>query len=193
MPRLKAAPFGNRIVATSMVPAGQLLGHPSNPYIHTHEQETVLTAMLQEIGFVAHVVVNRRSDKSWSRGERGVETIIDGHLRVQIALTRGEETLVPVAYVDCTADEELALLVSINPIAAMVGTDREKLDALAAELPDDLRELTAVLRMEKKAAKKLVAFSAEEHYRVVVECGSAERRDVLVARLQGEGFDCRAE
>ncbi len=61
MAKTKAAPYGNRILATAMVPAGQLLANPLNPFFHSHEQETVLTAMLQEIGFVAHVVVNRRT------------------------------------------------------------------------------------------------------------------------------------
>lgn len=154
------APYRNRILQTAMVPAGQLLANPANPFLHSHEQETVLDAMLREVGFIAHVVVNRRTDKSWGR-DRGVDTIVDGHLRVQAALSRGgEEQDVPVAYIDVTRNEENALLASVNPIAMMTGTDREKLDALVAELPDDLQELTAVLRAEQKALKHLVEFEA---------------------------------
>ena len=190
------APYGNRILQTAMMPAGQLLGNPANPFQHSHEQETVLDAMLQEIGFIAHVVVNRRTDKSWGR-DRNVETIVDGHLRVQAALSHGgEEQEVPVAFIDVTRDEENALLVSVNPIAMMAGTDREKLDALVAELPDDLRELTAILRAERKSLKTLVAFEsqrdASSQYVIVVECDSEQQQAELLNRWIADGLRCKA-
>ncbi len=187
-----AAPYGNRIVGTAMVPAGQLLANELNPFVHPKPQQDVLDGMLTRVGFVQHVLVNRRSDQSWGQ-QRGVEAVIDGHLRVELALTRGEETDVPVAYVDCTADEERALLLSINPIATMVVPDAAKIAEMALELPEDLRALTEVLRQERKGARRTVVFETTECNRVVVDCESAAQQQALLIRLSGEGYACRAE
>lgn len=195
MKHIKAAPFGNRMLQTGSVPAGQLLANPANFRVHPVEQQTVLATMLERIGFIQSVIVNKRSDPSWER-DRGIETVIDGHLRVSLALSRGEETEVPVVWVDLTREEEAAALATFDPIGAMAGTDREKLALLVAELPDDIRDLTDVLRVEAKSVRELVAFQAEraslKQYVVVVECKNRQAQRRLLDRLIGEGLTCRA-
>ena len=190
--RRKAAPYGNRIVGTGSVAADQLLANPANWRGHPQPQQDVLDGILNAVGFVQHVVVNRRSSKAWGR-ERGVETLIDGHLRVHLALARGEDTELPVTYVDLEPDEEKAILVSFDPVGVMAFADQEKLDALVADLPDDLRELTAVLRQDGKASKRLVAFETRDRFRVVVDCESVAQQQELLERLQREGLTCRTE
>lgn len=188
--REAVAQFGNRIVKTGTVQAGSLLANEANWRIHPGVQQGVLTGLLEQIGFVQGVIVNLRTSEEWPAGQRGVETLVDGHLRAQLALSRGEDTDVPVVYVDLTPDEEATVLSSFDPVGAMASTDHEKLQELLNSVPDDLRALTAVLRAEKKT-KKSVTFEATESWRVVVECETEGQRDALIGRLEQEGFSCR--
>lgn len=180
------ARFGNRIVGHGTQQAGQFLANPENWRIHPRAQQEVLTGLLEQVGFVQSVIVNKRTHESWGEQRFG-ETLVDGHLRVELALSRGEETDVPVAYVDLTQDEERAVLASIDPISAMATTDRDKLDALVSAMPDDLRELTAALRAERKTAET-VTFQASTSWRLVVECDNEGQRESLRARLSAEGY-----
>lgn len=194
MTRRKTAPWGNRIVGTGTLPASQFLANAANWRIHPKPQQDVMSGMLNAVGFVQHVIVNRRSDKAWGR-DRNVETLIDGHLRVELALTRGEETDVPVVFVDLDPDEERSVLATFDPIGAMAATDRAKLDELVAAMPEDLRALTAVLREDRKGLKKIVSFETTEsdsRYVVLVECRSEHEQVGLLDRLIAEGFTCKA-
>lgn len=191
-PLAVAAAFGNRILGYGSKPASQFLANEANWRIHPQVQQDVLGGVLSEVGFVQAVILNKRSDPSWGR-DRNVETMVDGHARVHLALSRGDETEVPWVLVDLNPDEERLVLASFDPIGAMAGTDREKLDALVAELPSELQELTAVLRADRKAAKQHVEFDVEVRWRVVVDCQDAVAQAALVARLQAEGFTCRAD
>ena len=68
MKHIKAAPFGNRMLQTGSVPAGQLLANPANFRVHPVEQQTVLATMLERIGFIQSVIVNKRSMASGYAG-----------------------------------------------------------------------------------------------------------------------------
>jgi len=183
--RTPAAPWGNRIIKTGTVKAGELLANPNNWRIHPKGQQDVLSGMLGSIGFVAGVLINMRSDPSWGR-DRNIETMVDGHLRAGLALDRGDDTEVPATWVDLVPEEEAAVLATLDPIAAMATTDDAKLAGLVAEMPEDLRALTEVLRQERKGKK--VVFEAVDHHRVTVECESENQRVALIERLIAEGY-----
>lgn len=187
-----SAPWGNRIVRTGTVPASDFLANEANWRIHPQAQQDALDKILGDVGFVTGVIVNLRSDKSWG-ANRGVETMIDGHARVGRALDRGEDTLVPVIYVDLTPDEERLVLATFDPIGEMAVADRAKQTELIASLPDDMRGLTDLIAADKRKAKKLVQFGAEDHYRVIVDCRDPDTRDALFERLSAEGLTCRTE
>jgi hypothetical protein len=85
--------------------------------IHNDFQKTALGGVLSEIGWVQDVIVNKRSGN-----------IIDGHLRVDMAVHKGE--FVPVVYVDLSPEEEAKVLAALDPLAAMAETDSEALSAL---------------------------------------------------------------
>ena len=74
--------------------------------------------MLDEVGWVDDVIVNKTTGH-----------IIDGHLRVQLALRR-DEPVVPVKYVELTQDEENLILATFDPISIMAGHDGEKYSEL---------------------------------------------------------------
>ena len=97
-------PLRSRIVGEGEEAPDQLLANPLNWRRHPPEQQKALEGMLREVGWVQRVIVNRTTGH-----------VVDGHLRVELALRRGE-TAVPVLYVELTEEEEKIVLAAIDPI-----------------------------------------------------------------------------
>lgn len=158
MARPVIAKWGSRVVGTGLVPAGQFLGNERNWRIHPMAQQEQLGILLESVGFVQSVIVNRRTAPEWGAA-RGVETLVDGHLRVQLALSRGEDTEIPVTFVDLSPAEERAVLATFDPIAALAGTDKEKLlplvEEVALEFADTDLDLAAILKLAQEPVQGL--------------------------------------
>jgi len=118
-------PWDNRIIGLEMLPPGTLNAHPLNFRGHPADQKAALTGALNSLGWVQTVVMNRTTGH-----------ILDGHLRVALALARNEPT-VPVTIVELTEAEEAQALLSLDPIAAMAETDREKMAELMSMVQTD--------------------------------------------------------
>jgi site-specific DNA-methyltransferase (adenine-specific) len=118
----RAESWRNRIVGEDTCDPSQLLANPYNWRIHPHEQELALRGILDEVGWVQRVIVNKRTGH-----------VVDGHLRVATAISKGE-TAVPVLYVDLTEDEEKKVLLTIDPVGAMAVMDADKFKELLAEV-----------------------------------------------------------
>ena len=112
----------SRIIGHGEEAPDQLLAHPENWRIHPKPQQDALAGVLDEVGWVQDVIVNQRTGH-----------VIDGHLRVSLAIGRREAT-VPVVYVDLDEHEERLVLATIDPISAMAATDAAKLDELLREV-----------------------------------------------------------
>lgn len=125
------ADWRNRIVGYGEENADQLLANESNWRIHPKFQQDALSGLLNEIGWIQNVIVNKRTAEEWGK-DRYIETLVDGHLRASLAITRNEK--VPITYVDLTPDEERLALSTIDPIAAMAVTDKDQLDALLKDV-----------------------------------------------------------
>jgi len=97
----------NRIVGHGTEKPEDLLANPHNWRIHPEHQQKPLEAILNDVGFVQAVIVNRTTGH-----------LIDGHARVMIAMRNGEES-VPVDYVELTEEEELLALATLDPISNM--------------------------------------------------------------------------
>jgi len=108
----------NRISGYDNVDPEQLLANPRNFRVHPKFQQDALSGALDEIGWIDDVIVNQQSGN-----------IIDGHLRVTLALRNGEPS-VPVKYVDLSENEEHLALATFDPITAMATHDVEILDEL---------------------------------------------------------------
>jgi len=120
--------FRNRIISYGDEPVDQIMFNPNNWRIHPKAQQEALTGVLEEIGWVQNVIINKHTGH-----------LVDGHLRVQLADRAGERT-VPVTYVDLSEAEEIAVLATIDPIAQLAATDKEKLDAVLHDIHvDDAR------------------------------------------------------
>lgn len=112
----------NRIVRTGQADPKELRANPKNWRTHPPEQRAALTRMLDDVGFVQQVVVNRTTGN-----------LVDGHLRVELAVERGERRI-PVVYVELTEAEEARVLAALDPLSAMAGVSSERLEALLQEI-----------------------------------------------------------
>ena len=108
----------NRIIDAGEVAPGELAANPKNWRVHPEAQAAALGDMLDTVGWVTGVIVNRRTG-----------LIVDGHLRVSMALQRGEATI-PVQYVDLAPAEEDIVLAAIDPISMLAGRNQQTLSEL---------------------------------------------------------------
>ena len=127
------ATWRSRIVDRGEAAPGDLVANPRNWRGHPPAQRNALAGLLDQVGWVQDVVVNKRTGR-----------LVDGHLRVDLARARGEAT-VPVVYVDLSEEEEALVLVSLDPLAAMATADPEKLAALLADAEANDEALRAML------------------------------------------------
>src|SRR3990170_3494486 len=96
-----AAPWRSRIVGSGEEAPDQLLANPANWRIHPKAQQEALAGVLGQVGWVQQVLVNRRTGH-----------VVDGHLRVALAL-RQEAPTVPVLYVELSEAEEKLVLAAL--------------------------------------------------------------------------------
>lgn len=115
-------PWRNRIVGHADVDPRALIPHDENWRRHPAIQQRALMGALNEVGLVAGVTVNQTTGR-----------LLDGHLRVELALTRGEAS-VPVTYVALSELEEAVVLATFDPLGAMAEADTERLAALLGGL-----------------------------------------------------------
>jgi len=99
---------------------------------------------LDSVGWVQDVIVNLRTSEEWG-ADQNVQTLVDGHLRVTLALRAGEDTPVPVKFVDLSPSEEAQVLATLDPIAAMAATDKDKLDELMRAVQSDDERVQTML------------------------------------------------
>jgi DNA modification methylase len=123
----------NKIVGHGEEAPDQLLAHPLNFRIHPKAQQDALAGVIGDIGYIRSVLVNKRTSR-----------VIDGHLRVALALRDGVLTI-PVEYVDLSEAEEAEALATIDPLAAMATHDAAKLADLLREVSTDNADVMALL------------------------------------------------
>jgi hypothetical protein len=128
-----APAWRNRIVGSGDVPPEDLLANPANWRTHPSAQRDALRGSLETVGWVQQVLVNRRTGH-----------VIDGHARVEEALSRHEPS-VPVLYVDLDPEEEALVLATLDPIGAMATRDDARLQELLSGIVVDDAGLTALL------------------------------------------------
>lgn len=129
------SPWAQRIVETGTSDPSELVANPANWRQHPLQQREALGELLDRVGWVAHVVVNRRTGH-----------LVDGHLRAQLAAER-HETEVPTLYVDLSEAEERLVLASLDPLGALAVPDVDQLRTLLASLEPlgDADQLNGVL------------------------------------------------
>ena len=119
------AHWQSRIVGHGQEDPARLVPNELNWRRHPAGQRKALTEVMDRVGWVQDIIVNRRSGR-----------LVDGHLRLTLALERGEPA-VPVVYVDLAPDEEALVLATLDPLAELAEADGETLRALHAMLEAD--------------------------------------------------------
>lgn len=112
----------NRIVGHAEIDPATIVEHPDNWRLHPRLQQQALAGVLDDVGWVQCVVINRRTGH-----------VVDGHLRRLLALQRGETT-VPVIYVDLDEAEEATILATLDPIGGLARTDADALQRTLASV-----------------------------------------------------------
>ena len=131
----------NRIVSSGTMPASQFVANPSNWRIHPKAQREALNGVLNEVGWVQNVIVNKTTGN-----------VVDGHARIEEALKRGDDTPVPYVEVELTEDEEQKILLTLDPISAMAAADKANLDALLKSVEtQDAAVMAMIADMADKA------------------------------------------
>lgn len=122
----------SRIVGYGEVRIDQVLANEKNWRIHGASQQEKLTALLQSVGIVQNIIINKRTSPLWPVEDRNVETLLDGHCRIALGLRHGQECW-PCTYVDLEPNAENLVLGLLDPLGAMASMDKPAYRALLAD------------------------------------------------------------
>lgn len=123
----------NRIVEYGEEKPDNLLANPDNWRVHPKNQQDALSGALDQIGWVAPVIVNQATG-----------FVVDGHMRVAMAISN-DEAAIPVAYVDLTPEEESVVLATFDPLGSLAIADEQLLASLMADITIDTPALEAAV------------------------------------------------
>ena len=177
----------NKIVGHEDVPPDQLMAHPENWRAHPKYQQEALRGVINDIGYIKSVTVNKRTGR-----------VVDGHLRVTLAL-RDSIPTIPVEYVELTEAEEAEALLTLDPIAALAGSDKENLEALLAQVETSDKDVLQLLNdtAEKAGAEwaqddspigDASGINVQNRYGVIVICADEAEQEATYNALLEEGY-----
>ena len=182
----------SRIIGHGEAAPADLVGNPRNWRTHPQAQRDALAGVLDEVGWVQDVIVNKRTGY-----------LVDGHARVAVAAQRGE-TSVPVVYVDLSEDEERLILATLDPLSAMAEADDDALadllaavtaedgalasmlEALAPLAPVDGSDTEAGEPAEEPYVKRGEVWQVGEHR---IMCGDSTNGDDVATLMDGDRAD----
>lgn len=177
----------NRIVRYGVQPADQFTPNPKNPRKHPDKQRQAVTGSLDSVGILAPVVINVRTGR-----------MIDGHLRVDLALANGNAEL-PFVEVDLSEEEEALALATFDFTTVMAEYDPAMLDSLLEGVHTDNAALQSMIA-ELAGGAGLYAddggpgplgandFEYQEKFGVLVECVDASEQEAVYNELLERGL-----
>ena len=182
-----SASIRNRITGHRRVRAGDLVPHEFNFRVHPEMQRAALEALYREVGFARSLLAYELPD--------GRLKLIDGHLRRDI----DPDMEVDVEILDVTEEEARALLLSIDPLAALAQTQEQLHDRLLELTPAISPDLQAVW---EASAETVLATSdtreregiaaIPEQFLILIPCHDERHQIELLRRFRAEGMECRA-
>ena len=180
----------DRIKDFRRVPTSSLHPNPKNWRTHHVRQRNVLKGILAEVGYADALLARELPDGSLQ--------LIDGHLRAETTPNQK----VPVLILDLNDAEADKLLATLDPLAALAGTDQTMLDDLLAQVETEniavqefLRSLTEGVPGQSYDCGSDMFDAKEvaipEVYQILVTCrDEAEQREVF-EKLTADGRNCR--
>jgi hypothetical protein len=97
-----------------------------------------------------------------------------------------------------TDDEARALLLSIDPLAALAQTQQQLHDRLLELAPPVADELRAAWQASAAAAEAIAGTTAPEvgarpeQWLIAITCRDEKHQTEMLGRLHGEGIECKA-
>jgi hypothetical protein len=177
----------NRIKCHRRVRAGDLVPHELNFRAHPDGQRAAIQAVYEEVGFARSLLAYELPD--------GRLKLIDGHLRRDI----DPDMEVDVEVLDVTEEEARALLLSIDPLAALAETQAQIHQRLLEITPTKSEELAAAWQAavqkqlnEVAREKPKKVLQGPEQFLVLVTCRDERHQVEVLGRLAGEGLECKA-
>jgi hypothetical protein len=123
----------NRITNFTLEVPEDLLANPRNARRHPGAQRDVIRGSLDELGWVAPVIVNDLTGY-----------VVDGHARIEEAISEGTP-VIPVIHVELDAAEERLALAVLDPTGDLAIYDQTALDDLIASVLTESTALTDLL------------------------------------------------
>jgi hypothetical protein len=174
----------NRIKGHRRVRAGDLVPHEWNYRFHPPVQREALQALYEQVGFARSLLAYELPD--------GRLKLLDGHLRRDLT----PDMEVDVEVLDVTEEEARALLLSLDPLAALAQTQDQLHERLRELTPTEAPELQALWQQAAVAAvaeKPAVGLEGlGEQWLVLVTCRDEGHQVELLQRFQAEGLPCKA-
>lgn len=157
----------SKIVAHAKVVASELQANPANHRVHQDKQKEVLQASIKELGFIKSVIVNRQTG-----------LILDGHARVEQAMTENPGMLIDVEYVDLSPEEERKALLILDASSSLATIDSSQLSQLVDECRFDFECLqefsTELLQVSNYANPDPInpekPLASEDESKAEIEC-----------------------
>ena len=184
---LRTEEIRNRIKCHKKVRAADLVPHEWNFRIHPGNQRTALEALYRQVGFARSLLAYELPD--------GRLKLIDGHLRRDI----DPDMEVDVEILDVNEDEARALLLSIDPLAALARTQEQIHQRLMEVTPVAAPELEAAWQASVQAALAAPLKddrpgykSYPEQFLILVTCRDEKHQGELLTRCRAEGWECKA-
>jgi hypothetical protein len=172
------ADLRNRVIGMGEEAPDQLLANPANFRIHPDAQQQALAGSIDGVGWIDPVIVNRLSGH-----------VVDGHLRVTLALRSGVKSI-PVVYVELSDAEEQQALLSLDPIAAMAATDKAQLDALLRAVQSDDERVQALCERVAIQAGLMAPANYDEMWQGMPEFEQEDLQGIII-RVHFENEDDR--
>lgn len=156
--------FPNRIVGHRDADPRTLIPHRLNIWDHPPAQWGAVRESLDLLGFIDQILINQRTGH-----------ILNGHLRVELAIEAGE-ALVPVVEIDVDEVEEPLILATFDRLGQLAPFDHEKVVELLADASFQLDDSQLTLQ------NTLAAWQAEAQQALLVQEGLSA--DLGVVRIQ---------
>lgn len=181
----------NRIIGEGAEQPDQILANPKNWRVHPQSQQTALTSILDRVGWVQQVIINRRTGN-----------LVDGHLRVTLAMRKGEPEI-PVVYVDISEEEEDLILATLDPLAGLATADRDLLKSLMQDIEFDdenvANMLNEIIGDEAETQPPDTSIDDEEppedsykeQYGVIIICLDEAHQEDVFNKIQAQGYNCK--
>jgi hypothetical protein len=180
-------PVRNRIKGHCRVRAGDLVPHELNFRLHPEQQRAALEALYHEVGFARSLLAYEMPD--------GRLKLLDGHMRRDL----DPDMLAEVEVLDVNDDEARALLLSIDPLAALAETQEQLHNRLPELTPTVSPELQTAWEAAARASLDAAAprdwpqaAAIPKQYLLLVTCRDEKHQVEPLTRFQAEGLDCRA-